>query len=246
MAEPICTCGHSYVDHLDDDGAEDAECQECDCVQFVPLLAPDQDELPPTGAAPRAIPVLTLHQPWASLIALGVKTIETRSWSTKYRGPLAIHAGKKVVYGPVGDHYAEVAFSDVRHVEDCDCESGEIAPSCVRGATTRPCLTKGGQSPLILPLGAVVATCTLVDVVPTGDWPKWHLHVLRQRFGGESWDDGQWNAALSEGDYGDFTPGRFAWLLADVTPLDPPVPFKGGQGLTRKWSPVPHGSSATS
>lgn len=37
--------------------------------------------------------VLTLHQPWASLIALGIKTIETRSWSTQYWGPLAIHAG---------------------------------------------------------------------------------------------------------------------------------------------------------
>lgn len=39
---------------------------------------------------------LTLIQPWASLITEGIKTIETRSWSTKYRGPLAIHAGKKV------------------------------------------------------------------------------------------------------------------------------------------------------
>ncbi len=37
---------------------------------------------------------LTIRQPWASLIAAGVKTIETRSWSTRYRGPLAIHAGK--------------------------------------------------------------------------------------------------------------------------------------------------------
>jgi hypothetical protein len=38
---------------------------------------------------------ITLHQPYASLIALGVKTYETRSWATKYRGPLLIHAGKK-------------------------------------------------------------------------------------------------------------------------------------------------------
>lgn len=37
---------------------------------------------------------LTLWQPWASLVALGVKTIETRSWSTSHRGPLAIHASK--------------------------------------------------------------------------------------------------------------------------------------------------------
>lgn len=36
---------------------------------------------------------LTLWQPWATLIAIGAKRIETRSWRTPYRGPLAIHAG---------------------------------------------------------------------------------------------------------------------------------------------------------
>lgn len=40
--------------------------------------------------------VITLIQPWATLIALGEKQIETRSWSTKYRGEIAIHAGKKI------------------------------------------------------------------------------------------------------------------------------------------------------
>jgi activating signal cointegrator 1 len=38
--------------------------------------------------------VLSLTQPWASLICLGVKKIETRSWRTSYRGPLLIHASK--------------------------------------------------------------------------------------------------------------------------------------------------------
>lgn len=38
---------------------------------------------------------LTLYEPWATLIRTGKKTIETRSWGTQYRGPLAIHAGKK-------------------------------------------------------------------------------------------------------------------------------------------------------
>lgn len=36
--------------------------------------------------------VLTIQQPWATLIMLGAKKIETRSWDTKYRGPLLIHA----------------------------------------------------------------------------------------------------------------------------------------------------------
>ena len=39
-----------------------------------------------------AIKAITLHQPWASLIAAGLKTIETRTWATNHRGPLAIHA----------------------------------------------------------------------------------------------------------------------------------------------------------
>jgi hypothetical protein len=34
--------------------------------------------------------VLTLAQPWATLVAIGAKKIETRSWPTNYRGPLAI------------------------------------------------------------------------------------------------------------------------------------------------------------
>ena len=37
---------------------------------------------------------LTLTQPWASLVASGYKCVETRSWHTQYRGPLAIHAAK--------------------------------------------------------------------------------------------------------------------------------------------------------
>lgn len=38
---------------------------------------------------------LSLHQPWAQAISLGIKKYETRGWKTDYRGPLAIHAAKK-------------------------------------------------------------------------------------------------------------------------------------------------------
>lgn len=40
------------------------------------------------------IKALSLHQPWASLIALGAKKYETRSWPTNYRGDLLICATK--------------------------------------------------------------------------------------------------------------------------------------------------------
>lgn len=39
---------------------------------------------------------ITLHQPFASLIILGVKHFETRSWNITYRGKIAIHAGKAI------------------------------------------------------------------------------------------------------------------------------------------------------
>ena len=55
---------------------------------------------------------ISLWQPWASLMALGLKKNEIRSWSTNYRGPLLIHAAKKVIPWPsvfiqaVFDHIA--------------------------------------------------------------------------------------------------------------------------------------------
>lgn len=40
---------------------------------------------------------LTIWQPWASLLAMGLKKYETRSWKTNHRGPMAIHAAKKPI-----------------------------------------------------------------------------------------------------------------------------------------------------
>ncbi|MGE3463862.1 MAG: ASCH domain-containing protein [Pseudomonadales bacterium] len=37
---------------------------------------------------------VTLTQPWATALVRGVKTIETRSWSTRYEGWFAVHAAK--------------------------------------------------------------------------------------------------------------------------------------------------------
>ena len=50
---------------------------------------------------------ITLHQPYATLIAVGIKTIETRSWFCR-PGELAIHAAKRIM-GDDGLHIANVA-----------------------------------------------------------------------------------------------------------------------------------------
>jgi hypothetical protein len=178
------------------------------------------------------VKVLTLWQPWASLVALGVKTIETRSWSTKYRGPLAIHAA------------AKMPTFERRYVRGVICTRDAWHLWTVSGP--------GIHAPL--PLGAIVATCTLVDVVPIlGDGDSRHgirsflsdypetsgphaagLWVI----GFNEWNRGHPELVEAQRPYGDFTAGRYAWLLSDVVPVDPPVPFRGGQGLSRTWEPV--------
>ena len=40
--------------------------------------------------------VITLKQPWATLVAEGIKKYEFRSWKTNHRGKLLIHAGSGI------------------------------------------------------------------------------------------------------------------------------------------------------
>lgn len=40
--------------------------------------------------------VITIKQPWATLIAKGYKEYEFRTWKTKHRGDILIHAGKGI------------------------------------------------------------------------------------------------------------------------------------------------------
>ena len=66
---------------------------------------------------------ITLWQPWATLIAIGAKTIETRSWGTSYRGPLAIHAAKR----PMAPH-ERAPFEDL--LQGCDLPLGHVLAIC--------------------------------------------------------------------------------------------------------------------
>lgn len=58
---------------------------------------------------------LTVCQPYAELIALGDKPIENRTWPTRFRGYLAIHAGKSRQWMEAGDEvaYPGMAFGAV-------------------------------------------------------------------------------------------------------------------------------------
>lgn len=136
---------------------------------------------------------LTLTQPWATLVAIGAKRIETRSWRTSYRGALAIHAAKG---------FPKWARET--------CEEFEFAREL-------------GPNPL--PLGAVVATCRLVSCIPTLALQSNRLIEVPNVACCDPFylDD-------HERAFGDYFPGRWAWLLADVEPCDP-IPAKGALSL---------------
>ncbi len=125
---------------------------------------------------------ISLWQPWASAIAMGLKTIETRGWETKYRGPLAIHATKNAP--PI----AKQLFEQFR-------------------------LRFGFNATWdSMPRGCVVATCELADVLP--------MKQLHDMFLLNSTEEA----------FGDYSPGRFAWILHDIQPVNP-FPCRGAQGL---------------
>ena len=92
---------------------------------------------------------LTLTQPWATLVAIGAKRFETRSWRTGHRGAIAIHAAKG------------------------------FPPECVNLWIREPfrnALRSGGiNHPLELPRGQVIAIVMLKDCVSTNHFkPAWH------------------------------------------------------------------------
>lgn len=75
----------------------------------------------------------------------------------------------------------------------------------------------GFSSPSDLPRGAVLATARLLECSPTEAISPSRAERL----------------------FGDWTPGRFAWLLVDVEVLKKPVPARGAQGL---WDYQPSGA----
>ena len=59
----------------------------------------------PKPYGPLGTACLSLHQPWASLLVAGVKTVEGRSWASEHRGPLWIASTAKP---PTDEDIAEV------------------------------------------------------------------------------------------------------------------------------------------
>lgn len=108
------------------------------------------------------------------------------------------------------------------------CASEPFATALFRQTSSDPNITFGGD----LPRGAVVAVAQLVHVARIDS--RLRLDV------GTSEDDcedeelavlSRFQVAPMEEWFGNYAPGRYAWLLNNVEPLDFPVPCKGAMGL---------------
>lgn len=136
---------------------------------------------------------LTICQPYASAIIMGIKQYETRPQKTNIRGRIAIHAGKK--------------------------ELSEVIQGLPAGQREK-LLALYRQPPLcdeLIYRGAIIGTVDLVDCVPIDEIVD----------------------SLSECEQilGDYSPGRFAWVLRDPVKFDRPVSAQGQQGW---WHFNPH------
>lgn len=99
-------------------------------------------------------PALTIWEPWASLCADGHKPVENRGWSTPYRGPLFIHAGRT---------RDEKEFTAARLTY---WGPGPLAPE------NRWPYPPGMDAPFAY--GGIIGICNLVDVV-TRHKSRWHV-----------------------------------------------------------------------
>lgn len=158
---------------------------------------------------------ITLWQPWATLFACGAKEYETRSWATKYRGPIAIHAAAK----SLRSIYKEIF----------PCNDYEFHPSYFVKKEFCDALKENGINENELPLGCIIATADLVD-----------CHKIVRHGGrgmsseGPGWletEDGIYIPTEQELLFGDWTPGRYAWEVVNVKMLPEPIPAKGHQRL---------------
>jgi len=74
---------------------------------------------------------LSILQPWAWLIVNGVKDIENRVWTTKYRGEFLVHAGKGFDDDAFEDLVLDPEFAKGMPTNKADFERGGVVGSAV-------------------------------------------------------------------------------------------------------------------
>lgn len=164
---------------------------------------------------------ITLPQPWATLIAKGIKMVETRSWP----------APKGLIWRRIAIHAGETALP----ADDYTPKLAEAVRRIGRSADERIAAKQ-------LPSGCIVATARLVGVcrVDRIDYsPDYEPEgELVQRVANATGLNKLWHRVPVD-PWGDFSVGRWLWLLDEIYELPEPFACSGAQGF---WELVPPGS----
>lgn len=169
----------------------------------------------------KRVKAITLWQPWASLVAVGAKKIETRSWATAYRGPLAIHAAKKKPADFVTEFMSLLKEQGLVSVKPAKIRKSRNG---IQIDVTMP------RQVINAPSGVVLCTCNLVDCLEILNRTSIDKKIVAAQL-----SDGR-EITGNELRFGDYFPGRYAWILENVKWLPEPMPAKGKQGLWN-WEP---------
>ncbi len=149
------------------------------------------------------VPVISLLQPFASLVVMGAKKIETRSWNTQFRGELYIHASLSKKYGEV---------------------------SCRELCYKKPFnkFIDGGLAYDKLPFGAIIGKVKMLETFPS-DQLFTYINHNEDLFDLDNWniDD----VFYRERCFGDYSNNRFGWLLSNPEEFVYPIAAKGKQGF---------------
>ena len=113
---------------------------------------------------PQQIRGLTMMQPWATLVAIGAKKIETRSAPTSYRGPIAVHA----------------SLAWPRAAQNV-CSRPAFKEKLIAGGIRF--VTKHGRPTPVLRHGYILAVVDIVDCVRVEDLESAPISIYEHAFG---------------------------------------------------------------
>jgi len=155
--------------------------------------------------------VLTLTQPWATLVVIGAKKVETRGFNTKFSGESLISSSLK-------SHPDEKRIMELPYFKEA-----------LAGIT------------LPLPKGKIIGMVTVDGTFKTenansfffeDDYGRWYDNTIKDR---SLWELAWQKNCEREKAFGDYSPGRFGWELWEPVAFTNQVPFKGGVGWTKSF-----------
>lgn len=151
-----------------------------------------------------SLKILSMWEPWSTLLGLGAKKIETRGWKTDFRGEVAIHSTKG------GLSQEELYLQCAQEPFLTVLKSASI----LRSGMSCPQVARA------FPRGHIIAVGTLTDCCPTES--DICIPAIFEEH--PELDTEQERA------FGNYDPGRYGLVFENVSMLHEPIPFKSRQG----------------